>query len=391
MTTRNINVTRYDDEYALFGKALPYIAMLIGAGLVFVVAAITRLGVYAQVMWSDADAGDSSRIITWILIASAVLLSALAWKLFRPRDRFHHHIAIHATVTSVFVHAWLILAVWQNLGAWMFSMPTVYAYFYGGGILGLSWCIRRWAYRGDLDEGEDNKPGENVFATIGLGSGTHIVKEKSYRTSNGAVYRLKGSLGTTVEDFKKKLLELAQIAGKPGKLVHVSETDDGIEGQVDVMILDEDPFQEKNPWKGPEFPGDSIGTPIGFATYDTGARGRFFIAGKDGGSSQHFLTMGMPGTGKSKVWQAIYGTVLSRKNVSVIYGDPAKGMQTGGALASGLAWFEHSVEGCEAQIQAVMRAIPARTNYLTSKGYSHWMPGCGLNFLIFHLEEAARF
>jgi hypothetical protein len=390
VTTRNINVTRYDDEYALFGKALPYVAMAIGAGLAFVVALITRLGIYAQQMWNDTAALDSTKMITWIIIVSAILLTALAWKLFRPRDQFHHHISIHAAVTTILIHAWMLMAMWQDIGEWMFGVPTVYAYFFGGGILGVSWCIRRWAYRGDLEE-QENGSGENVFAAIGLGSGTFLDKERSYKTSNGAVYRMKLALGKTVEDAKNKAVELAQLAGKPRALVHVSETEDGVEGQVDIMILDENPFKDKNIWKGPEFPGDSIGTPISFATYDTGERGRVFIAGKDGGSSQHYLTMGMPGTGKSKVWQAIYGTVLSRKNVSVIYGDPAKGMQTGGALASGLSWFAWTEDDCMNQIDAVMRAIPARTNYLTSKGYSHWVPGCGLNFLIFHLEEAARF
>ncbi len=174
-------------------------------------------------------------------------------------------------------------------------------------------------------------------------------------------------------------------------MVHVSETTEGIEGEVEIIVLDVDPFKSHNHWLGPHFPGDSIVTPIQFATYDTAERGQLSIAGKNGGSSEHFITMGMPGTGKSKVWQAIYGTVLARKEVSVIYGDPAKGMQSGGPLASGLEWFEWTESGCKAQIKAVMDAIPVRTNYLTSKGLSHWQSGCGLNFLIFHLEEAARF
>jgi hypothetical protein len=389
-TTRNINVTRYDDEYALFGKALPYLAMLVGAGLAFLLGVVTRLGIYAQQQWSDIPAAESSRLVTWIIVVSCILLSALAYKLFRIRDGFHHYISAHAVVTTIAVHAWLIVAVWQDMGEWMFGTPTLYVYFYGGAVIGLSWCIRRWSYRGDEPQ-ESSDSGGNPFATIGLGENTHVVPEKSYSTENGRVFRMKLALGKTVEDAKNKAVELAQLAGKPRALVHVSETEDGVEGQVDVMILNDNPFKEKIAWKGPEFPGDSIGTPITFATYDTGQRGQFFIAGKDGGSSQHFLTMGMPGTGKSKVWQAIYGTVLSRKNVSVIYGDPAKGMQTGGALASGLTWFEWTEEGCKAQIDAVMNAIPVRTNYLTSKGYSHWMPGCGLNFVIFHLEEAARF
>lgn len=43
------------------------------------------------------------------------------------------------------------------------------------------------------------------------------------------------------------------------------------------------------------------------------------------------------------------------------------------------------------QIEAIKRAIPIRTDYLTSKGLDHWVRGCGINFVIFHLEEAARF
>jgi hypothetical protein len=195
----------------------------------------------------------------------------------------------------------------------------------------------------------------------------------------------------TIEDAKKKLPEIAHILKKPRSQVHISETDAGVEGEVQVTVLDNDPFASKDMWQGAEYPGDSIVTPISFATYDTGERGQIFIAGKNGASSEHFLTVGMPGTGKSKVWQAIYGTVLTRKEVSVIYGDPAKGMQTGGPLAQGLDWFAWTESDCKAQIKAVMNAIPERTNYLTSKGLSHWQSGCGLNFLIFHLEEAARF
>jgi hypothetical protein len=101
--------------------------------------------------------------------------------------------------------------------------------------------------------------------------------------------------------------------------------------------------------------------------------------------------MGMPGTGKSKAWQVIYGTVLNRREVSVIFGDPAKAMQTGGPLAAGLEWFETTYDGCIEQMEAIKRAIPARTDYLTAKGLDHWVRGCGINFLIFHLEEAARF
>lgn len=195
----------------------------------------------------------------------------------------------------------------------------------------------------------------------------------------------------TIEDAKKKLPEIAHVLKKPRSLVHVSETLKGVEGEVEITVIHNDPFENKRHWTAPSHPGESIVLPVDFGVYDTQEVGHIYIAGKNGASSEHFLTMGMPGTGKSKVWQAIYGTVLSRKEVSVVYGDPAKGMQTGGPLASGLDWFAWTEQDCKNQIKAVMDAIPVRTNYLTSRGLSHWQSGCGLNFLIFHLEEAARF
>jgi hypothetical protein len=385
MATSNRNLTVTRDEYAIFGRALPYIAMLIGAGLLFLVGVLSRLGIYAQYYFSQTDIQHSSEVTTWVILFSLVILSAVAWKLFSQRNGMF--IKQHATLTVVLGHLWLLMSVWEDKGDWLFGAPTAYAFFWGAGIVGLSWCIRRWAFRGDDAQTQEQ---ENIFEEIGLGD-TKIDKRNSRATANGATYRLKLALGKTVENAKDKRTAIAQIAGKPRSLVHVSETADGVEGQVDVTILKADPFKEKHFWQGPDYPGDSIVSPITYATYDTGDRPELFLAGKNGGSSQHFLTMGMSGTGKSKAWQVIYGSVLNRREVSVVFGDPAKGMQTGGPLAAGLEWFATTEAECHEQIQAIMAAIPVRTNYLTSKGLDHWQKGCGLNFVIFHLEEAARF
>ncbi len=189
MPTRNINVTRYDDEYALFGKALPYIAMAIGAGLAFLIAFITRLAIYAQLVWGSTPVEKSSWMITVFIVISMLILSTLAWKLFRPRDQFHHHVAAHAATTSALIHIWLIIAVWQDAGDWMFGVPTLYIYGWGAIVIALSWCIRRWSFRGE--DFSEKKIDSNPFAAIGLGDNTYVQKEKSYRTSNGSVYRLK--------------------------------------------------------------------------------------------------------------------------------------------------------------------------------------------------------
>lgn len=387
MATSNRNVTVTKDEYALFGQALPYIAMLIGAALLFLTGAFTRIGIWAQDRWGDTSAYDSTKIATWCVLLSAVLLCAVAWQLFGQRKG--PFIRQHATLTVFLGHVWLLFALWEDVGDWIFGIPSVFAYFFGAGCIALSWAIRRWAFR--ASEMTDDSSGFNPFEEMGLGEHTRIDGRNSHPVANGAKYRLKLALGKTIEQAKDKRTAFAQLAGKPRNLVHVEETPGGIEGQVDITILKEDPFGNHTLWGGPDLPGHSIVSPISFATYDNGERPALYLAGKDGESSQHFLTVGMSGAGKSKAWQVIYGSVLNRRNVSVIFGDPRKGLQTGAALASGLEWFAWKKEECQEQIDAIMRAISARTNYLTSRGLSHWVEDCGLNFLIFHLEEASEF
>lgn len=382
-SNRTLRVTK--DEWTFFGTLLPYVAMILGAVLTLLLGVVTRVGIMLQHTYSDTNITDASKGLTWVAVISCIVLSTIAWKLFSQRRGMF--IAPHATITVILAHAWLILAIWEGRGDWMFGAPTMYAFFYGSIIVALSWCIRRWALR---DEDSYVEEAENPFEAAGLGH-ARVDKRNSKEIPGGHKFRLQLPIGKSIEDAKSKRTALAHIAGKSRSQLHVSETQSGVEGQVDVIILDGDPFEEKHLWQGPDFPGESIVSPISYATYDTGERPNLYIAGKNGGSCQHFLTMGMPGTGKSKAWQAIYGTVLNRREVSVIYGDPAKGMQTGGPLAAGLEWFATTEEECLQQIEAIKNAIPARTDYLTSRGLDHWQRGCGINFVIFHLEEAARF
>lgn len=382
MAMKTLRVTK--DEWTFFGTLLPYFAMVMGALLTLLMGVVTRVGIMLQYNTSQTPIVQSSKALTWVVVISCLILSTIAWKLFSQRKG--QFIAFHATITVILAHAWLVMAIWQDSGDWLFGAPALYAFFYGSVVLALSWCIRRWAIR---DE-ESNEDYQNPFEQAGLGS-ARIDGYNSRPVAGGHKFRLKLPIGKTIEDAKKARVDLAHIAGKPRSLVHVSETASGIEGAVDVLILGDDPFKDKILWQGPEHAGDSITSPITYATYDTGERPSLHIAGKNGASSQHFLVMGMPGTGKSKAWQVIYGTVLNRREVSVIFGDPAKAMQTGGPLAAGLEWFETTYDGCLKQMEAIKRAIPERTNYLTARGLDHWVRGCGINFLIFHLEEAARF
>src|SRR5687767_13290361 len=112
-SNRTLRVTK--DEWTFFGTLLPYLAMVMGATLTLLLGIVTRLGIMAQAKFAETPIIQSSRAITIIILISCVVLSAIAWKLFSQRRG--HFIAPHATITAVLAHLWLILAVWDNVGA----------------------------------------------------------------------------------------------------------------------------------------------------------------------------------------------------------------------------------------------------------------------------------
>lgn len=98
--------------------------------------------------------------------------------------------------------------------------------------------------------------------------------------------------------------------------------------------------------------------------------------------------MGMTDVGKSKLWQTIYGEVLNRKNVSVIYADAAKGEQTVGPLREGLAHVITSEGGIHNLVSKLNGFIRIRTDILASEGLDKWHPRSTLEYLIIHVEES---
>ena len=188
---------------------------------------------------SNTDFSEASRGITWIVVISCLILSTISWRLFSQRKA--QFIAVHATLTVIFAHAWIIMATWQGMGNWMFGAPAFYAWFYGSVVIALSWCIRRWALR-EEDNGNDYS---NPFEEAGLGA-ARIDGRNTHDVAGGRRFRLKLPIGKTIEDAKNKRISIAQIAGKPRGLVHVSETASNIEGEVDVLVLDDDPFRERS-------------------------------------------------------------------------------------------------------------------------------------------------
>ena len=373
------------DEWVFVGLLLPYLAMMLGMVLMMLLSFATRLFIWVDSRVGDNEALSSTWIMTGVVFISALVLCPLAYVFFRQRKAVI--IAEHATITVAIGHIWWLLSMWENFGEWMWGRLSLFSWFFGSIIIGLSWCLRRWA-KGDGDDDTPDRDGP--FKVIGLGDS---YLRKPQIEGNVARVTMQLSPGVTAEDVKKARTKLAGMAGVPRARLHVQDVPSGREDQVNVVLLRHDPFANPKElvWAGPVSPGESIEFPIDYGTYEDTERAIIYAAGKDGDSSEHFLVMGMSGCGKSKCWQCLYGSILCRRYVNLIFIDPAKGIQTAGPLLHGIDWFVDDYQRGVAALERVKYAIRKRTDYLASKGLSHWVAGCGINFLIVHVEEAARF
>lgn len=379
------------DEWVIMRILLPYIGMLFGMLFVLAGAALTRGFIWVDYRFIARDAEQlfvDTWVVTGVVIFSGLLLSWLAWTFWGQRKAVI--VKEHATLTVAIAHVWWLLALWENYGQPWFSRFTIFSWLFGSAVIGLSWCLRNWAMsKADEDSVADHHGG---FDEIGLGEGTHLRR----KVIDGDILtaEMKMAPGKTTDDAKASRSKLAALAGKPLSQVHVRDHASGDFDKAEIVILRKNPFanpQGDLKWPGAYKPGESIAEGIQYATYEDSTRPELFISGKGGGSSQHFLVMGMSGCGKSKCWQCIYGTVLNRKHVNVIYIDPAKGIQTAGPLLKGIDLFADTLDKGKTVLDRITNAIRVRTDYLASKGLSHWEAECGINFLIVHIEEAARF
>lgn len=372
------------NEYIILGLLLPYLAMVLGMVLMFIFAVLIR--VWIKWLGSGNVLGDTF-IATGLVLVSGLVLCLCAHWFFGQRKAIY--IREHAIITTGLGHVWMLFALWSRYGHWFWGRWVFVLWVFGCAILGLSWCMRRWAQNGeDSVAGRDDNT-KTTLDTIGLGGSYWRGKP----TIDGEVARatLQLDTGHTVEDAKRARDKFAGIAGLPTSQVHVSDVEDGRADRATVTFVRRDPFKQKVPWAGPELPGQSIGELITYGTYQDTTRAGLYLGGYNGGSLQHFQFMGGSGTGKSKTAQAIYGSAISRRDVNIIAGDPIKGLQTLEPLAEGLAIFADNMADCKKLIDRLNHVITVRTNYLTSKGLSHWVPGCGIKLEIFHLEEFARF
>lgn len=388
-TAKNINISDMNDEYAIFAWWKPYIMMISGAAITFFSAALIRIFMWISFTYFDKAPQDMANLWSWGVVIFGAVATFMIYKFYKRRGEQGNEVLIrfHPTITAILGIVWIVIALQENVGSWMFGELTLFFGVFFAAFAMITWSARRWSFKNF----QNNTPDVvNPYGEIGLGDTTVAMGASEIPGTDGKRVRIKPKLGVTLKDFQDRVDKLAQMFGVSLNRIRVwGDAKDP--NTIFVDIFDDEPFAKVAEWAGPFLPGKSIAEPIEFATYDMGERPQLYIGGRNGGSSQHFLTAGMSGAGKSYGWQSIYGTILNRQEVSVLYADPAKGLQTVKPLLSGISWFANGVEESLEMFKGVERAIKARGTWLANQDLENWVPGCGLNLLILHIEEAARF
>jgi len=311
------------------------------------------------------------------LVPPTGLLTFLSW-------RFSHHRSllrrVHVSGTTAAAGTWFAFAT--DLGP--FGGHTMaYCTVVGGVTVALSWNMALAIRNQGEGRGEDILSA--AFATkaevVGLpDSRMHTIKA----TAHKLLAKLVTPSGTrTIEDMQRRRGQVEAALQLPPGSVTVSEDEDRAD-HANVTITDPRLMKKPIPWPGPSKPGASIAEPIRPGVYQDGDEVAYTLL------EHHLLTMGMTSSGKSfgGLWN-IDAEAITRVDVAIWVADITKRTQTVGSFAPAIDWLAIEKKDALAMLGIVQAIIKPRTEHLAKKRLRGWRPGCGLTFLIVHLEEAS--
>ncbi|WP_158895999.1 hypothetical protein [Amycolatopsis anabasis] len=404
------------------------IAMLAGpwAGMVPVFFA----GVGSHALW-----GGSSEL-PWMSAAASVIVLLFTWLAVRTsRGWDRSAIAVgHAAVTTVLIGGWITMAmitgVWEWTGAWTpgvlrwliptavvvplvvglltkswqigtgfavllcvgtycftivrFVHPTIDLWLILAVLVGLSWNIRL-AAKGDGDSAAGpGKLGRQLMASLGMAGSDLRVQRHDENRVTAALELAPGE--QTAADAQGVREKLAGAVGIPTHRVTMVP-DDEDPNRVETTLMLRDVLKHPIPWPGPSRPGGTVFEPYIMGVCSDGTASEKYVAMVEG--TEQELEIGTTGSGKTMNGLVEVAEAISRRESATIVIDFVKGIMNFGCLAAGLYKFIVDRPTAERFFRELPRAIKRRGNYLGSRGYTEWRPGCGLTFLTVRVEEAS--
>jgi hypothetical protein len=305
-------------------------------------------------------------------------LAALAWRAGRARGAV---VRAHAAASVAVAGAWLLAATVFG----PFTRPVIDAWVVLLLVGGISWNLRR-GLRGHGDEHDSGwaalaervkLPGSRVMSPVRDGHQVRAVIE----AQRGA---------QTSTDIMAARERIASGLGVPASGVRlVADPDSAARAQLTVVT--KDVLRTPMPWPGPSHPGQSIASPLVLGIRETGEPLQLWLPGdhKAGRSATHVLITGMTGAGKSAAGRLLLAEILTRPDALVMLVDTVKARQFTSPFRDRVAELATETEKARALVGKLPGLIAERADQLGERGYDQWEPGCGLPYLIVHVEEAA--
>ncbi|MEU2625873.1 plasmid transfer protein TraB [Kitasatospora sp. NPDC007106] len=354
----------------LWHRAKPYSPPWVGA------AAVGLAGVGGNLMWDGSAAGGVG------LTLSSVALTGAAWWAGRKTDAARR---LHSAVTVAAASSWVTAAALAGPAAG--PLPDLYVM---GGVVGaLSWNLRQ-VMRRNPDGGTEESSDTGLLAKVGLAKAKLGAAKVEPNRLTVPISLPAGE--ATHDDVTKALPRLASGLDVPTTAVRYSpDPDSARRGTLTVVPVDM--LKEITWYPGASTPGGSVADPLVIGTYDNGDRLQLTLP-----QAVHLLIMGVTGAGKTEGALDVLAEILTRRDVIVWLSDPKRGQDLGEAFG-GCDWVVQDGPGAEVMIEAIKAAIPARQQWLGSRGYRSWCPEAaevqadgspGMPYLVAWFEEAAN-
>lgn len=359
-------------------------------------AVVAAVWPFALVLHIAVSLSGNAALWTAFIAVGFTWLAHVTWKVWSVR---REDTRIMATVFVAAVLTWTLFAVtvrpWQR--------DVVLAWFFGGTVLSVAWCIRHAGLSGvrDVDKSQVSEGGDGLLKKIRAFNRAKV--GKTTETADELRTRIHLDPPTTASDAQRVKEEIAAVAGVGADQVTVLKVK-GDESQVDLVVNRPQGAIKPVTWKDrPDLRGRSIAdAPVWLGRRTDGSDIEWWLNGDPdkGRPLAHTKWTGVSGSGKTETMVSAILQMRERIDVVPIVGDPAKFEQSFGDIEEMLGLAAKNADEVKTLIVNCKRVIEYRSGLFASltrsdggTGYKEWVPEMyalhGVPLVFVDIEEAA--
>lgn len=321
-----------------------------------------------------------SRIVAGVMVLAG--LGFVAWRLLdeaKPRTRH-----VRERLAAQFAWAAIGLAGTVLAGTlrwWVIALE------FGGALMALWWATAATTQvRG---HGKDDHPqqGDHLADELGWGRVTaRVIEDTPDRRRVAIEHR-----DVTRDAIRDGLGLVGARFGLPATgmraLPDPKHPDDS--GRTEVTLVKRDVLTKPTLWPGPSRPGTSCIEPARIGVYEDGTDEELIRPGSGDRSAIHIVSAGKTGSGKTEAELCEVAELVTRTDVVIWWADVRKPGQTVIDVGPAFDWLATTKAEVKAMVRALLSVITVRADWLGAHGFRQWEPGCGIPFLVAHVEEAS--